>query len=84
MKSNDNARLKNLILCGEKLDSFLSVKNNYYKLDYLVSPMYRDNNYNNYHFFKIYSICEMLLKSSKKYIDKDLALYLNDSYTNSE
>lgn len=58
---------------GQAFDDFLISPNAYYQLDYLFESIYKDNEYNNYHFFKTYSLCEMLL-GTENVEDKDRAI----------
>lgn len=46
---------------GKIIDNFLIDENDYLQLDYLINAVYKDNEYNAYHVFKVFSLCEMLL-----------------------
>ena len=47
---------------GELLDKFLENRENYLLFDYLVNSLYKDNKYNEYHFMKDYSLCQLFLE----------------------
>lgn len=73
--------IKSLKYWGEVIDSFLVTENDYLQLDYLINSVYKDNEYNAYHLFKVFSLCEMLLvkniHSGKPILlDNKLSLFL--------
>ena len=68
---------------GKSLDLFLENENDYYKFDYIVNALYKDNEYNTNHLFRAYSLLEMLLlKSGEKTekLDGKLAIFLEPTY----
>ena len=48
---------------GSILDSFLENKESYLLFDYLVNSVYKDDEYNEYHLMKDYSLCQMFLEN---------------------
>jgi len=68
---------------GEYIDEFLENENDYYKFDYIVNALYKDNEHNMNHFFRSYSLLEaLLLKSSEKTekLDEKVAIFLEHTY----
>lgn len=62
---------------GELLDKFLENRENYLLFDYLVNSVYKDNKYNEYHFMKDYSLCQLFLEDRhEKELDKKLQHFL--------
>ena len=55
-----------LTLFPEMFDSFLNTESDYLQLDYLFNAIHKDNNCNEYHYFKSYSLCQMLLEKRKE------------------
>ena len=67
---------------GELFDIFLQNKNDYLKLDYLINSIHNDNTYNEYHLFKLYSLCQLFLeKDSEKELDWKLLQFLDEYYS---
>ena len=71
---------------GQTLDDFLIIENDYYHLDYLVNAIHKDNEYNVYHLFKTYSLCEMLLvkdtaSGTPRELDNKLPLFILNNDT---
>lgn len=68
---------------GQKIDKFLEGENDYYKLDYIVNALCKDNEYNTNHLFKNFSILEMLLVregAKTNTIDNKLSIFLYEGY----
>ena len=67
---------------GKKFDDFLISKNDYLQLDYLINAFFKDNDYNEYHFLKLYSLCQLYLDKEKEIeLDKKLIIFLDDMYS---
>lgn len=82
-------KIDSLIDFGKTIDLFLEKEENFYKLDYILTAIADDSNYNAYHLFKNYSLIEMILgkedfNDSIKF-DEKLALFIKlDRYVNNE
>ncbi|WP_430489371.1 hypothetical protein [Rossellomorea marisflavi] len=82
-------KIDSLIDYGKTIDSFLEKEENFYMLDYILTAIADDSNYNTYHLFKNYSLIEMILgkedfNDSIKF-DEKLALFIKlDRYVNNE
>lgn len=64
---------------GELFDNFLNSKEDYLQLDYLFNSLHKDNEYNEYHYFKSYSLCQMLLENTRETeLDWKLPEFIND------
>ena len=59
-KSLDD-RKKLLKIIGNRLDNTLVEEADYYRIDFLINAIEKDNEYNQYHFFKTYSLLEFIL-----------------------
>lgn len=72
----------NSIKSWEKIfDDFLISRNDYLQLDYLINSFFKDNDYNEYHFFKLYSLCQLFLEKEKEHeLDRKLVIFLDDDY----
>jgi len=71
---------------GNIIDDFLIGENDYLQLDYLVNAVYKDNEYNAYHVFKVFSLCEMLLSRSSSHgkpseLDGKLPQFISRNYS---
>lgn len=78
--------IKSLRYWGYLIDNFLVNKNDYLQLDYLINSVYKDNDYNAYHLFKAFSLCEILLvKDSNSgkpaQLDNKLPFFLSEKYS---
>ncbi|MDL5041597.1 hypothetical protein [Heyndrickxia coagulans] len=62
--------------CGECLDSFLQTEDDYYKLDFIVEAINKNDDYKHYHFLRVFTILEMLLLN-KKQRTKEIDYYIN-------
>ena len=51
---------------GRLLDEFLIDRDRYLLLDYLITSIYKDADYNKYHLLKDYSLCQLLLEKDKE------------------
>lgn len=74
---------------GKWIDNFLETPNDFYQLDFLMNAIYKDREYNAYHFLKSFSLCEMLLLQNRKDahtrdIDEKLVTYIEDDYSKKE
>lgn len=70
---------------GVLFDNYLDTKDDYLQLDYLVNSLHKDNEYNEYHYFKSYSLCQMLLENSRETeLDWKLTEFINDESLSTE
>ncbi|MFK9095171.1 hypothetical protein [Bacillus salipaludis] len=82
-------KIDSLIDFGKMIDSFLEKEENFYMLDYILTAIADDSNYNAYHLFKNYSLIEMIIRKegfndSIKF-DEKLAVFIElDRYANNE
>ncbi|MFB9974725.1 hypothetical protein ACFFJF_12470 [Allobacillus sp. GCM10007489] len=70
--------------CCKCLDSFLQTEDDYYKLDYIVEAINKNDDYKHYHFLKVFTILEMLLlhkKQETKEIDKYIIPIIKSIYS---
>ncbi|MGG0718916.1 hypothetical protein ABE096_15130 [Robertmurraya massiliosenegalensis] len=80
-------KINSLIDFGKMIDSFLEKEENFDMLDYILTAIADDSNYNAYHLFKNYSLIEMIIgkedfKDPIKF-DNKLAEFIElDRYTN--
>ncbi len=75
-------RIETMIKWGEIIDAFLQESNDFLLLDYLINSVYSDNNYNEYHYFKAYSLCQLFLEKDKeKELDEKLPQFLDKRYS---
>ena len=74
-----------LITIGEKIDSFLQTRNDYLQLDYIVQAIHDMHDYDTYHFFKLYSLCQLFLENEKESeLDYKLPIFLEQEYSKTE
>lgn len=67
---------------GQIFDAFLKCKNDYLQLDYLMNSIHEDTNYSTYHYFKMYSLCQLLLEKNKEFeLDWKLPQFLDRNYS---
>lgn len=67
---------------GKRIDSFLKNKNDYLQLDYMIRAIHDDNEYNTYHLFKLYSLCQMFLENKKETeLDNKLPQFLDNTFS---
>ncbi|AOC57961.1 hypothetical protein [Bacillus pumilus] len=82
-------KVNSLIDFGKMIDSFLEKQENFYILDYILTAIADDSNYNEYHLFKNYSLIEMIIgkedfKDPSRF-DNKLAEFMElDKYANNE
>lgn len=62
---------------GEILDSFLQTRNDYLLFDYLVNAIYKDNEYNEYHLLKAFTLCQLFLETDNAKIDTKLIHFMD-------
>lgn len=62
---------------GEILDAFLQTKNDYLLFDYLVNAVYKDNEYNEYHLLKAFTLCQLFLETDNSKIDAKLTHFMS-------
>ncbi|MFD1899195.1 hypothetical protein [Enterococcus termitis] len=75
--------IHNLKLMGNRIDSIIKSENDYYKFDYIMNGIFEDNNYNQNHFLKTFTLLELTLltpNQKTKEIDSLLAPYLKKIY----
>ena len=51
---------------GKLFDSFLCSRNDYLLFDYLVNTIHKDNEYNENHLIKAFSLCQLFLERHKE------------------
>lgn len=61
---------------GECIDDFLQLERDYYKLDFIVEALAKEDDYKHYHFLKVFTIIEMLL------LNKNQQTHEIDKYIN--
>lgn len=67
---------------GQRIDVFLKNKNDYLQLDYVVRAIHEDNEYNTYHLFKLYSLCQLFLENkNESELDSKLPQFLDSTYS---
>lgn len=64
---------------GEILDAFLQTKNDFLLFDYLVNAIYKDNEYNEYHLLKAFTLCQLFLETDNASIDKRIIHFMDSS-----
>lgn len=70
---------------GELFDDFLHNTNDYLLLDYLMKSIHQDNEYNEYHLLKAFSLCQLFLEKNKESeLDSKLPRFISDSYSKKE
>lgn len=76
------ALLKDL---GQKLDGFLLNRNDYLQIDYIARALHEANQYDTYHFFKLYSLCQMFLENKKESeLDYKLPQFLDQRFVDEQ
>ena len=65
-KGNLDEQIGILKTWGKKLDSFLLDRNDYLQLDYIARALHDVEQYDTYHFFKLFSLCQMFLENKKE------------------
>lgn len=70
-------QLASLVEWGKKLDSFLVSRNDYLQIDYIARALHDAEQCDTYHFFKLFSLCQMFLeKEEEKELDYKLPQFL--------
>ena len=78
-----NQYIGDLKSMGKSIDSMIESENDYYKLDYIMNGIYKDNSYNHNHYLKTFSLLELLLlkpKQETNQLDALLVPYLDRIY----
>lgn len=68
---------------GKRIDDILNSENDYYRLDYIMNGIYKDNSYNQNHYLKVFSLLELALLTPNhrtNEIDNLLIPYLKNDY----
>lgn len=77
--------IETLIKWGELFDNFLNNREAYLKFDYLVNSIHKDNEHNEYNFFKLYSLCQLFLEKSEEVeLDWKLPYFFDSEYSLSQ
>lgn len=70
---------------GEIFDRFLVDRESYLMFDYLVNSIHKDNEYNEYHFVKDFSLCQLFLeKEYESELDYKLPYFIEEDYSDEE
>lgn len=70
---------------GHIFDNFLCGKADYLLFDYLVNTIHKDNEYNESHLMKSFSLCQLFLENGKKGgIDKKLSQFITSLDLNAD
>lgn len=70
---------------GELIDNFLCSRNDYLLLDYLMNSIHKDNEYNEYHLLKAFSLCQLFLeKERESELDVKLLTFIDARYSQKE
>ncbi len=81
-KGNLDEQIDALKTWGQKLDSFLLNRNNYLQIDYIARALHDSEQYDTYHFFKLFSLCQMFLENKKENeLDYKLPQFLDEYFT---
>lgn len=68
---------------GTLFDQFLKDKNDFLLFDYIANTIYKDNEHNENHLMKLYSLCQLFLENKwEGELDKKLQIFL--TYATSE
>ena len=62
--------------CGKCIDDYLQSESDYYKLDFIVEALNKEDDYKHYHFLRVFTILEMLLLN-KKQQTQEIDNYIN-------
>lgn len=77
-----NSAIETLKQWGKLFDNFLQNRSDYLKIDYLINSIHKDNSYNEYHLFKLFSLCQLFLENqNESELDYKLPQFLDDSYS---
>lgn len=81
-KGNLSEQIAILKHWGHRLDSFLLNRNDYLQIDYLARTLYDVEQYDTYHFNKLFSLCQMFLENKKESeLDYKLPQFLDQRFT---
>ncbi len=70
---------------GNLFDTFLQNKNDYLLFDYLAGSIHKDNEYNEYHLMKSYSLCQLFLeKEHESELDIKLPFFLRHQFASDD
>ncbi len=70
--------IKSLKSWGAIFDSFLCDRNDFLLFDYLTNSIHKDNEYNEYHLMKAYSLCQLFLeKNHESELDNKLIPFIH-------
>lgn len=70
---------------GKLFDNLLNDRNDYLKFDYFVNSIHDHTTYNEYYYFKLFSLCQLFLENKREVeLDWKLVYFLNDRFTNDE
>ena len=59
--------------------AFLQEKNDYLLFDYLANAIHKDNEYNEYHLLKAFTLCQLFLETDNAKIDAKLIHFMNSN-----
>lgn len=77
--------LNSMLEWGKLFDNFLINRERYLQLDYLINSIYKDNEYNEYHLIKDFSLCQLMLENKcEAELDIKLQRFLPDRLSNDE
>lgn len=77
--------LNSILEWGKLFDDFLINRERYLQLDYLINSIYKDNEYNEYHLIKDFSLCQLMLENKcEAELDIKLQRFLPDRLSNDE
>lgn len=81
-KGNLNEQIDILKIWGKKLDSLLLNRNDYLQLDYIARALHDAEQYDTFHFFKLFSLCQMFLENKKESeLDYKLPQFIDQRFT---
>lgn len=81
-KGNLDEQIAILKYWGHRLDSFLLNRNDYLQIDYIARALHDVEQYDTYHFIKLFSLCQMFLENKKESeLDYKLPQFLDQRLT---
>lgn len=79
------AYVESLLEWGKLFDNFLQTKNDYLLFDYILNAVHKDNEYNEIHLMKAYSLCQLFLENKHEgELDKKLPQFIDNRMNDSE
>ena len=82
---SSEAYIESLREWGKLFDSFLQSKNDYLLFDYILNAVHKDNEYNEYHLMKAYSLCQLFLeKEHERELDQKMIQFIDDGLNEEE